>query len=582
MSASAKSLPNEVLLKIFIQVNSEVQLAQCRLVCRSWGSLVEKAMYKVINLSSTNQLARLSEHVIVRPTLGSLIQKLCVQSYFNMEPTIYDLLELTPNLKILEGHWDRQILLGLASRPEGSSLKLEQLPCIEGRNDELNLKTLFHFKEALRSAAFTFNCNSHRRDRIRLGDSLDQFKKLQKLTITDDFCFSNVRDLDHLLRNCNQLQELKFVVLQDEDYIHAERAQLKQWLAGDVERVETIKSLKIDFEDDSLEDEERQPYEYGPDWMEYLAYKYPNHIILPELSHIETFNLKGWKFYGLDDLKRFINMLATQDVYIECKVDWQEFSGDPYICSMSAIKENPNDCTSFSIQLPCDGNINANTVSVLSLFSARFIKKLEIDLSENGYTMGPICASMNCGLNVDSFKITTASEHLGDYPQQPIFTGALNSVEIVGTAFSCDFITQLGKYAANLTHLKLVNCSFQDKVLMPSTQLASLALHSTNEEDMIHLVNRNYPNLLFRISTTKCPEQTFLASPRKPLQQMTKEAAQLLKTPTIHIECGSLKHLSVNLADFRFEMEFDNKTNLIKSVDSGMEDASESKDASNL
>lgn len=576
-----QSFPAEVWLNIFDQFGCK-QLAQCRLVCRFWKPLAEKVMYKEIDLSCKNgfQLAELSKHLSMRPDLGRLVQKIKLYASPSTELTLYEILKLTPNLRIIDGAWN-ELLGELLSKPECLSFKLEQLPRTESFS-KLYSDSLLRFRETLRSVFFAdlSNCN----DCIAVGASLDQFKNLTQLVIQDQFNFRNLRYLDHLLGKCNQIQELQLFVLQHSDYVHTDKDELQQWLLDNVQKIETIKQLKINFDDDSLEDEEKQPREFGPDWMEYLAYKCPNvtklevnsdeynrqHIILPEYAHMETFALKNWRFYDINVLKRFIDMLGTQSVNVNCKVNYEIHYGDSYICLMSAIKEEQTDNTTFLIQLPCDDCIKANTISVLSLFSTRIIENFDMDLSENDY-LEPICASMTCNLNIDFFRITTNNDFLPEYPQQPIFS-MLRRLELVETKFPSNFMTQLNKYAPSLTHLRLSNCTFEDKLLLPSMQLSELALHR-KKRSVGFSEYESKDSLLFRVSTTKCPEQICLALPCKPLQRITKEEATLFQGHTIWIECESLKHLSVDLVDFKFEIEFDDDTNLIKSVDPEIKDS---------
>lgn len=266
-------------------------------------------MYKMVDLRLANstQFAKLSEELALKPELGRLIQEIRLHSNQNMVPPLYKFLRLTPNLKIITGKLDGRLVDELLSSPECSALKLEQLPRINGFNNELYLKNLLRFKQTLRSANFTFDATTNWTDYISVGNSLDQFDHLQHLTIEDCYCFKNLRDLDSVLGKCNQIEELSISVNQEEDYIHTRKAKLDQWLTDSVQRVEAVKSLKITFMDDSLDnEEEKQPHEYGPDWMDYLAHKYPNvtiltvhceiynrqHIILPSFSHMETFDLQ--------------------------------------------------------------------------------------------------------------------------------------------------------------------------------------------------------------------------------------------------------------------------------------------------
>ncbi|CAO3608738.1 unnamed protein product [Mucor fragilis] len=102
---------------------------------------------------------------------------------------------------------------------------------------------MLRFKDTLRSAIFSFNCITYY-DYRALGNSLNQPRHLQQLTIKDEYAFKSIRNLDHLLMNCNQIQHLQLLIKQCDQYVHTDTAELEQWLASSVQRIETVKSGK--------------------------------------------------------------------------------------------------------------------------------------------------------------------------------------------------------------------------------------------------------------------------------------------------------------------------------------------------
>lgn len=264
-------------------------------------------------------------------------------------------------------------------------------------------------------------------------------------------------------------------------------------------------------------------------------------------------------------MKRFVDILGTQSVYIRYEVGFYcILSG---LCMVSATKKRQGDYTTFAITVSDDGSTEATTISVMSLFATRTIKKLRMNLYETQNSV-LFNAFMKCNLNIESFEELAIDNLPEEHLQQPIFA-TLQQLGIDNSAFNCNFMKQVNTYIPNLAHLTLVDCTSWGNVLLPSIQLTSLSLTSSGFNNDL----KKYTRLLFKLYTTKCSEQMFIAAPNMPLQRVTKEDVRLLGRSAFHIECGSLKHLSVNIGDFKFEMTFDDDTNLIKSVDRGIEDS---------
>lgn len=162
MTALGHRLPMEVWLNIFDQIQDKRQLAQCKLTCKRWAPIVERAMLKSIVV--TKNMDKLCEHLQKNPKSRQYVHDIEIAPYYWVENED-DREELdrsltvlmTKNLRAIKGEdaygsGVLKTLIQVLQSPTGKSVKLEQLPI--GRNTSSKLvvpELLHHFRETLKS-----------------------------------------------------------------------------------------------------------------------------------------------------------------------------------------------------------------------------------------------------------------------------------------------------------------------------------------------------------------------------------------------------------------------------------------------
>ncbi|CAO3610398.1 unnamed protein product [Mucor fragilis] len=101
--------------------------------------------------------------------------------------------------------------------------------------------------------------------------------------------------------------------------------ELNQWLtSGSVQQANTVNHLNIAYIK-GLEDCKSRSF--GPDWINYLAFKCPNvdtlgimnitykysHMALPVFENVKTFNFDDWKFCCTQDIEHFIKRVKSDN-----------------------------------------------------------------------------------------------------------------------------------------------------------------------------------------------------------------------------------------------------------------------------
>lgn len=119
MGASIQQLPAETIIDIFDEIEETKQLAQCRLVSKSWASLAEKSMCKTLRLVyfwNDSRLERLNQHLKQKPEYYQLVYNISITdrhwNTFNTFNTLDERLfreflhlAMTPNIRTLDGIW---------------------------------------------------------------------------------------------------------------------------------------------------------------------------------------------------------------------------------------------------------------------------------------------------------------------------------------------------------------------------------------------------------------------------------------------------------------------------------------------
>ncbi|KAL9546412.1 hypothetical protein MBANPS3_006673 [Mucor bainieri] len=106
--ANIKSLSTEVLLKIFALLEVTSQVAECRLVCRSWSTVAEMVLLQNVKLYEDDSTRELLAVLLRTPSKAKYIKRIDIHFKKKVEPWCREALRLamTPNLESLEGFID--------------------------------------------------------------------------------------------------------------------------------------------------------------------------------------------------------------------------------------------------------------------------------------------------------------------------------------------------------------------------------------------------------------------------------------------------------------------------------------------
>lgn len=124
-------LSDELLINIFSSIDRISQVAECRLVCRHWNGLAEKAMLgHDIALSSDGGLLRLYTVLIKHPKKATLIKHLHFKSKIEFTVLLKEFLGIavTHNIESLTGDlYEKQFFDTLIDIVKTSPIKFDKL-----------------------------------------------------------------------------------------------------------------------------------------------------------------------------------------------------------------------------------------------------------------------------------------------------------------------------------------------------------------------------------------------------------------------------------------------------------------------
>lgn len=294
---SLHKLPPELLLKIFDFIDPLEQLAQCRLVCKTWSNIVESVMFgKHINIKSTETAMNLCYHLSRNPANGKRIKYFEFASTHIKSQAQLKLLPLmfTPNLEWLKGMvYDDSFFLDMIKIACNSSLKFDKLRAIP---------SYYHCPEAYNLALVTFKETIHEMSMAifpgdKVIDCLDEFKYLTFLKL--NILFGGIQKLNLVLSKCHYLQELQLVMFTlSRDTAVKTTEQFYLWAEDNVVKANTLNKLKLLGDPDI-------------NVIEFLAFKYPK----IEKALICTIYSQGFEEIILTYPARIVNAFIRSSIY---------------------------------------------------------------------------------------------------------------------------------------------------------------------------------------------------------------------------------------------------------------------------
>jgi len=287
--------------------------------------------------------------------------------------------------------------------------KLVEIPFTE-KIDSNYLRLMDLCKNSLQSLSFGLQTITNQQNTALMSKLVGKCKNLTTVYIAAVEGFRRVQDLDAVLANLHHIKELRLKIHEIPTYTTQDRNALNAWLLSDVQKVDTLKRLDIIYCGHQqltrvaglshLAEQQLERRKFGPDWIEYLNYKYPNidtldinnvandykHIALPDFGNLKMYNLIGWRFYTVDTLKDFIRMFerSSNSIHIEYVPGY----GNDIICEIGVYVHLNS--AEFMMIIPPEVHPVERTMDLIAAaFGSINVKDLKLDSTRHGTTRSP-------------------------------------------------------------------------------------------------------------------------------------------------------------------------------------------------
>jgi len=179
------SVPAELLSVVFDNIESNLQLAECRLVCRKWNDPAARSMLgNKITINSEKAASRLFRHLYLDPSKIPLIRHLDFRlDEDNLPMNVYKLLLLTftPSIVNLTGSVKSKrfftALFDIVNTSPQTFANLATLPLYSGSDADFNTTVALKFKDSLLYPTLRLSGQTTQTTKDFLKD-LDQFQNL--------------------------------------------------------------------------------------------------------------------------------------------------------------------------------------------------------------------------------------------------------------------------------------------------------------------------------------------------------------------------------------------------------------------
>ncbi|EPB84331.1 hypothetical protein HMPREF1544_08926 [Mucor circinelloides 1006PhL] len=260
------SLPKELFSRIFEHIDSNVQLAQCRLVCSEWNSPANTAMFSnTIVFKTKSKALALYAQLFIDPSKGKLIRHIYFDKDFDcfwMVKAIFDVAH-SLNLESLKGEsLTTECCTTLLDIIKASPTAFNKVKVMPRYKDAINKA----FSDVLRACRYTLSEIDIDNKKIYLNNTIKEFAPTFNTfdnlkTLNYSGSFKQISEIELLLKGCIHLEKMTLGNLIDGEAM--EKQNLKVWMETEVNQVESLKGLTIN-------------HQCRCDVMEYLTYKYPN------------------------------------------------------------------------------------------------------------------------------------------------------------------------------------------------------------------------------------------------------------------------------------------------------------------
>ncbi|KAL9556515.1 hypothetical protein MBANPS3_001838 [Mucor bainieri] len=316
-TTTATSLPAEVWIEIFNNINSFQQLMQCSLVCKRWqqcvGSVISiiqeysESKYVYNSLKSNNEIRRSIKHLAMTaperfPKYGHYKRLYDAYRYLDLDHLEYfkKLVPLVVNENLetfggpMEGSAFFEILLTQVESDEGLARfsNLKTIPSAWDYNMAYD-RLLYRLKDTLKQVTlyFQFSLVRYQMSQLATLYNLDKLTQLEELSI-NSFA-QTVQQLERILKNCNQLKSLKICLIPSFNGA----SNVDEWIKSNALQNNTLTTLKVELIGN-----------LNPQFMDYLLYKYCN------VTHVYVWQVTGFRPWIVPFLVRPIDIGVIRSI----------------------------------------------------------------------------------------------------------------------------------------------------------------------------------------------------------------------------------------------------------------------------
>ncbi|KAI8640666.1 hypothetical protein BD408DRAFT_434058 [Parasitella parasitica] len=584
------TLPLEVCCIIFEQIESVTELANCRLVCKMWNPLAEKAMFgQHLEFRRAESIVKFIAILKSKPAATRFIKSISLfdpyHKFLQLQKELLDL-ALTPNIRYLRGEMSEELfghLLCIAQQSPSKFDRLQALPklntiasgkfsemgrCISsimgtGKLNTMRSKyfdAMLYFKKPLKELNASLSLFEVPGLCDCIFNHLDEFTSLTKLAL-DFYGFPNYDmqsryflELEMILNQCGTLQTLKLDLLGWGVSHSMEKVEFKEWLSNNVVPVPSLHTIILDRAS-------------SPHMLEYVVHKYP------KVSKIIIENFNTCTERVLDAIKNIDTVqLLTKQTIIEgsflelfrkmrSKTNQMQILGtdDPNKGGplLDITKCKSTGITKFVI----------NTMSAPQLIYEEIISLIgSVNCLETRY-IGYCCERERGKPLLDKLRDVVPFDSLDKL--------ACFKLQCDGEEINANICEKLASAAPNLNHLTInASCSYEKghHVYFPRADLETVSIFRTPGSTKKYL--QEAQEVLLIIEKTGAPQMSYyLLTPGanglpSRSQQISKQSLSEYphKLPVIRIAFKSLSNLKISLGALLLEMKFDPEARTEQSI----------------
>lgn len=587
MASPWHKLPLEVWSIVFYQVGSVKALAECRLVCKAWDPLVERAMFsqKLVFIKG-DTITKFYNHLVKRPSLGQSINEMYFYrlhtTELGFEKHFFEL-AFTPNIRKIEGEISKELLrylLEIARNSDKEFSKLESLPRPPYEFTDTHAAAFLYFRKSLVQLHLTISRNDNEA-MMSILNRLNEFENLNELSLEFYRGINDLMELENILRKCPRLLTLELEVDWERNVL-METAELKEWAKSNVEQSPNACVLNLGGE--SI-----------PEIIEYLLYRYPNsrcatigHYsstegsvprILKAIKELDYVTLHTWYMPNMEVFKSYASTMKSRRNTIAIRPS-PHYEG--IIISVDATRFNGT--SEFSMEISKDASLSEIITAIGGVCS--------LDIIYFGAEEGTSSFFKLLHTTPQIEKLGFMSAYIEYQPSlvNSLVLKQLRSLSLSGAIVDEEVIPTLSKIATRLEHLTFETCLLDFKchqdhrIIMPQSKLSSLSILATENawlwfgpeyQKVIgalkwmqkSIILDKYQLMFLQIRQSSIKQTHYfvlkIGTPSR-RKQISKEEYQknINQWPKIVIECKSLKQLKLDLGALVIDMDLGIETSI--------------------